>query len=107
LIHVIRHLGGGKLERIFDDLESDADDLERETDELAGQALIPDEVWQTALARYVRSQNSVRSLAHELNINSAIVAGRIRNEANNYVILNELVGLGEVRKHFPEAKFGG
>ncbi|MBI4558616.1 MAG: helix-turn-helix domain-containing protein [Candidatus Hydrogenedentes bacterium] len=106
LIHVAKHLSRGRLEHIFDDLESEPDKLEREADELATRALIPDEDWETALARYVRSEQSVNSLAEKMKVSPAIIAGRIRNEANNYVILNNLIGQGEVRKHFPEVKFG-
>ena len=107
LFHVIKHLRKGKVEGIFDDLDSaDTNRVEREADSLAKNALIPDEVWNIALARYVRSAESVRALALERNINPAIVAGRIRLEANNYTILNDLIGQGEVRKHFPEAGFG-
>jgi HTH-type transcriptional regulator/antitoxin HigA len=41
-----------------------------------------------------------------LRINPAIIAGRIRKEANNYAILVDLVGSGGVRKLFPEVNFG-
>lgn len=106
IVHLIKHLRKGKLERIFDDIEAEPDELERDADDLAGEALIPEEVWDMAMARYLRTEDSVNKLAKELKISPAIVAGRIRNEANNYVILNELVGQGEVRKHFPEVRFG-
>jgi HTH-type transcriptional regulator/antitoxin HigA len=106
VVHIIKHLRRRRVENIFDDMEAEPDELEREADELAGRGLIPSQVWETALARYVRSVDSVTSLAEKLSISPAIIAGRIRNEANNYVIFNELVGQGEVRKHFPEAGFG-
>jgi HTH-type transcriptional regulator/antitoxin HigA len=107
LFHVVKHLRKGRVQGIFDDLDiSDIDGVEHETDSLAGEALIPSEEWNRALARYVRSSESVVALASELRISPAIVAGRIRHEAGNYTILNDLVGQGEVRKHFPEAGFG-
>ena len=106
LIHIAKHLRKNRVEFIFDDMEAEPDELEREADELAGQALIPEQVWETALARYVRTKESVKSLAETLEISPAIIAGRIQNEANNYVILNELIGQGEVRKHFPEVRYG-
>jgi HTH-type transcriptional regulator/antitoxin HigA len=106
LAHVIKHLKKGRLEDIFDDLEAEADELEREADDLAGEALISDSYWETALARYLRTENSVRACAEELKISEAIVAGRIRKEADNYIIFNEQVGLGQVRKLFPAIKFG-
>jgi HTH-type transcriptional regulator/antitoxin HigA len=107
LFHVVKHLRKGRIQGIFDDLDiSDIDGVEHETDSLADEALIPSEVWNRALARYVRSSESVVALASEIKISPAIVAGRIRHEAGNYVILNELVGQGEVRRLFPEAGFG-
>lgn len=107
LFHIIKHLRKSKLEGIFDDLDIvSTDRLEEEANSLAAEALIPKERWDCALARYVRSPEAVTAIAKELNISPAIVAGRIRHEAKNYIILNDLVGQGEVRKHFPEAGFG-
>lgn len=105
LIHVMKHLHKGHLEDIFDDLDAEPDELERETDQLAGAFLIADDVWETALPRYIRSVDSINELAKELKINPAIVAGRIRKEADNYTICTEMVGQGEVRKYFPEITF--
>lgn len=107
LFHVIKHLRSRGLVSIFDDLESESTNkLEQEADSLAGEALISQNIWDRALVRYVRSSESVLEMAKDLQISPAIVAGRIRNEANNYIILNDLIGQGEVRKHFPEASFG-
>jgi HTH-type transcriptional regulator/antitoxin HigA len=105
--HVIKHLRKQKIESIVDDLDSDStDDYEREADLLANEALISVNQWETALARYLRTYESVLDLAGKLGISPAIIAGRIRFEANNYTILNCLIGQGEVRKLFPEANFG-
>ena len=106
LAHVIKHLKKGRLEEIFDDLEAEADEMESEADDLAGRILIPDDYWETALARYLRTENSVKACAEDLKISEAIIAGRIRKEADNYVIFNEQVGLGQVRKLFPAIQFG-
>jgi HTH-type transcriptional regulator/antitoxin HigA len=106
LIHVINHLQKGKLESIFDDLEvANNEKIELEADMFAGEELIQQTEWNFSLARYTRSKESVIDFANKLGISPAIVAGRIRHEANNYIILNELVGQGEVRKHFPEVIF--
>jgi HTH-type transcriptional regulator/antitoxin HigA len=106
LVHVKNHLRKGKLEQIFDDLDAEPDELEREADMLAGNALIPESDWEVALARYLRTEDSIKSFAEERHIHPAIVAGRIRKEADNYVILKDLIGIGEVRKQFPEVRFG-
>jgi len=107
LVHIRHHLRKGVLEDVFDDLDSVGDELEQETDRLAGNLLLSDEMWETALARYIRSEESVETLAEDLAICPAIVAGRIRHEADNYLILHDLIGQGEVRKLFPEVSFAG
>ncbi|MCK4786443.1 MAG: ImmA/IrrE family metallo-endopeptidase, partial [Desulfobacteraceae bacterium] len=105
LVHIMKHLHKGDIESIFDDLDVEAEDIEQEADEQAGEILVPEEKWNTALARYLRSKDSIIDLANELSIHPAIVAGRIRKEANNYIILKDMVGQGKVRKLFPNAYF--
>jgi HTH-type transcriptional regulator/antitoxin HigA len=111
LAHIIMHLRKSKLEGIFDDLDNISVDrstkkLEDEANYWAGEALIPGKIWDYALARYTRTPEAIKEMAESLDISPALVAGKIRHEAQNYLILNELVGQGEVRKHFPGAGFG-
>ena len=105
LIHIIKHLHKGDIESIFDDLDAKAEDIEQEADEQAGEILVPEDRWKTALVRYLRSKDSILAFANELGIHQAIVAGKIRREANNYMILTDMVGQGEVRKLFPDVYF--
>jgi HTH-type transcriptional regulator/antitoxin HigA len=106
LFHVIRHLQKDKLETVFDDLENESQDtIEKEADILAAEALIPNEWWENALPRYVRSTESILKFASDHGISPSIVAGRIRKEAENYKILNDLIGQGTVRKQFPDVFF--
>lgn len=105
--HVADHLRKGKLTSTFDDLDSGGGDrIEQEADSFAAEGLIPSAAWEHALARYVRSADSVNEFAEELGISPAIVAGRIRREADNYVMLSELVGTGQVRRLFENVQFG-
>lgn len=104
LVHIMKHLHKGVIESIFDDLDAKADDIEQVADEQAGEILVPEDKWNTALARFVRSEDSIRDFANELGIHPAIVAGKIRREAN-YMILLDMVGQGEVRKQFPDVYF--
>ena len=91
----------------FDDLEAESvDRVEEEADSFASEVLLPSSVWDDALARYVRSEESILSLADELQISPAVIAGRIRHEADNYVILSDLVGSGKVRRLFGDVEFG-
>jgi HTH-type transcriptional regulator/antitoxin HigA len=106
LAHIKLHLRKGKIENIFDDLDYNPDDFEKEADDFALESLIPSSSWETALPRYLRTETSVESFAKDKKIHPAIVAGRIRHEAKNYIILNNLIGHGEVRKHFVGVKFG-
>lgn len=105
LIHIKEHLLKGKIESIFDDLEAEANDIEKEADESASEILIPSEKWEIALARFVRSKESIEAFSKEIKVSSAIIAGKIRREAENYTILTDMVGQGEVRKQFPEIDF--
>ncbi|MHC4626868.1 MAG: helix-turn-helix domain-containing protein [Planctomycetota bacterium] len=105
LIHIKKHLNKGKIESIFDNLDTVADDMEKEADECAGEALVPEKKWEIALARYVRTKESIEDFAGELGIHPAIVAGKIRREAENYMILTDMVGQGEIRKLFPSIDF--
>lgn len=107
IYHVIKHLGKGKVDRIFDDLDvSNTEKLESEADDLAGESLIPKSEWDKAIARFTRSIRSINDLANKLDISPAIIAGRIRHEANNYIILNDLIGQGGVRNQFQDVIFG-
>jgi HTH-type transcriptional regulator/antitoxin HigA len=105
LVHISKHLRKGDIESIFDDLDEEAGDIEKEADEQAGEILVPKDRWDTALARYIRSKDSIEDFAQELNIHPAIVAGKIRKEADDYIILKDMVGQGEVRKQFPDVYF--
>lgn len=106
LAHMVKHLRKGALEDIFDDLDAEPDSLEREADAFASAILVPEGDWEIALARYTRSQDDVQSFAQDHGIHPSIVAGRIRKEADNYMILSDLVGAGKVRAQFPEVRFG-
>ncbi len=105
LAHIIKHLRKGDIEGIFDNLNVEARDIEQEADDLAGEILVPQNKWETALARFVRSKESIIDFAKKLGIHPAIVAGKIRKEANSYTILTDMVGRGEVRKLFPDIDF--
>ena len=105
VVHVWKHMGRGSVDAIFDDIEVTGDAIEIEADEMASKALIPDDIWETAVARYVRTESAIRDLARDLHVGTAVIAGRIRREADNYVILKDLVGAGMVRRLFPEAQF--
>jgi len=103
LAHLSLHLDN-ETSIFYDDLDMEAEDdpREREADYLAGEVLIPDEVWKQSPASHLRSPEAAEHLAKQLNIHPAIVAGRMRHELKAYRLLNNLVGHKKVRKLFPE-----
>ena len=111
LIHELAHLRLHLKEiddAIYDDLEFDAvdDPFENQADSFAGEMLIPSSVWDKSPASKVKSPAYAKILAQKLNINVAIVAGRMRHHFKSYRILNNLVGTDEVRKYFTDVQWG-
>jgi len=101
--HVMLHLNESAKEWI-DDLQTTSQDSEKErqADNKAIEALVPSKSFRNSRAYSVRTPAAVLDLASALEVNPAVVAGRIRFEANDYRILNQLVGKGEARRLFPE-----
>ena len=100
LAHVTLHLKSAG-DGFYDDLDAENDDSrEKEADELVREILVPAELWNKSPARHLRSPEAAQHLAEQLRIHPAIVAGRMRYEAKNFRILNQLVGRGEVRPLF-------
>ena len=105
LAHIRLHFLAGGPKQFVDDVEvhSSGDKLEDEADQAANEALIAQDVWEASAASQGRAPVAIRALAEELRISPAIIAGRIRRKYNDYRVLNELVGRGQVRSLFPDA----
>ena len=106
LAHVSLHLAEADT-RFYDnlDVEPFEDDVEQEADELAGEVLIPSELWRSSPASRLRTPEAAQSLARELGIHPAIAAGRIRHQFQSYKRLSHMVGSGEVRACFPDVRW--
>lgn len=106
LAHVARHLSQAQ-EPFYDDLDVGPEDdpKEREADTVAGEALVPDEIWKESPASRLRSPEAIQHLASQLHIHPAIVAGRYRHEFRSYRVLNQFVGHGCVRRLFTSVKW--
>lgn len=101
--HVFLHLADGLRFDFFDEEGGgSADDIEKQADKFALDALIPEEAWNRCLSRFALSEESVRIDAETLGIDPSIIAGRIRKERGNYMILNDLVGQNQVRSQLEE-----
>lgn len=101
--HVFLHLFDGLRFDFFDEESaSENDTIEEEADRFALHTLIPEEQWAQCLSRFALSEEAVGIDAKNLGIDPSIIAGRIRKERGNYMILNDLVGQGQVRSQFEE-----
>jgi HTH-type transcriptional regulator/antitoxin HigA len=101
IAHIKLHLNED-LEAVFDDLDLNSDGIENEADSFALNALISNDVWKKSLVRFSPSKEAIVNQAQKLNIHPALIAGRIRRETGKYYQLNDLIGQGDVRKHFLE-----
>ncbi len=101
LAHVALHLNTSKNSVFLDDLEyRNVDTPEKEADRWAENALIPPDSWRKLRRTRSLSPFKIRKFANELMISPAIAVGRLRRERNNYRLLANMVGSGEVRKQF-------
>lgn len=106
LAHLALHLNS-ESDIFYDDLDIEAEDdaREREANKLAGEVLIPYDLWENSPASHLRSPQAAEYLAKQLNIHPAIVAGRMQHEFKAYQLLRNLVGKNEVRRLFPEVNW--
>ena len=108
LAHIAQHYDSG-VSLFYDEIEGiktiDIDDKEREADALAEETLLPKAKWEVSPARLIPSSMAANSLAKELGVHIAIIAGQIRHKGNKYVYLNKIVNEAKVRKYFPNEKW--
>jgi len=106
LAHVGRHMDNNEGCAFVDDLtlrkvEGPREDpREAQADEWAEEALIPKAVWEASAVKDHPTPMAVMNLANALEIHPAIVAGRVRYEQQNYRLLSQFVGTGEIRRQF-------
>jgi len=93
---VLLHLGDDQ-RSFFDDTEcGDHSRLEEEANEFALNHLIPE--WEWRRIQHVKLAEEIRAEAKRLKIGPAIIAGRLRRQANDYRLHRTLVGQGKVRE---------
>ena len=105
LMHELAHIHyhfDGECDVWFDDTEyrNPVDQAEKEADDLAEEVLIPNDIWKKSEVSVTNSASDMMSLAMQLNIHPAIVAGRVRFETGNYRLLSRYLGNKQVRQHF-------
>jgi HTH-type transcriptional regulator / antitoxin HigA len=103
--HVFVHLFSALRLDFFDEEDGTGkDEIEKEADRFALDCLIPEVAWKQCLSRFALTEEAVRIDAEKLGIDPAIIAGRIRKERGNYLILNNLIGSGTVRSQLEESE---
>lgn len=101
--HIVQHYNSG-ISLFYDEIEGIKaiclDEKEQEADTLAEEAILPKAKWEISPARLIPSAMAVNSLANELQVHPALIAGQIRHKGNRYVYLNKIVKEAKVRKYF-------
>ena len=106
LAHVGRHLDHAAGAAFVDDQSlrkpngAIEDRREAEADAWTAEALIPRAVWETSAVRDEPVPLAVMNLAQRLQVHPATIAGRVRYERQNYRLLSQFVGTGQVRRQF-------
>lgn len=99
--HLKLHIRLGEYAAIFDDNDAPAaDKIEQDADYFAQEALIPEASWNLAVSRFTQSEKAVLTDAKRFGVAPAVIAGRVRRDADDYTLLRTVVGSGEVRRQF-------
>lgn len=108
LIHAWKHLTAGGVRAIADEKIERAEDdegIEKEANQWAAEILIPRAQWKRSRAYLRPSKAAIEEFANHLQVNPAIVAGRVRHERRDFSLFAKLVGYREVRIQFPDLKW--
>lgn len=112
LLHELAHIAlhyDSDISLFYDELEglqqTGINNIEQEADSLAEEAVLPKAKWEISPARLIPSVIAADSLAHELGVHIAIIAGQIRHKGNKYNYLSKIVNDAKVRKYFSNVKW--
>lgn len=112
LMHEVAHIAlhyGQDISLFYDEFEDikglDIGSKEKEADNLASEALVPSSKWEISPAKLIPNSIAATSLAKELGVHVAIIAGKIRYEGGKWFYLNNIIGKEKVRKYFPNEKW--
>ncbi|MDD5731496.1 MAG: ImmA/IrrE family metallo-endopeptidase [Patescibacteria group bacterium] len=109
LAHIARHYDSN-IDLFYDEIEGvkgiDLDEKEKEADALAEEAILPMAKWEISPARLIPSSMAANSLANELGVHVALIAGQIRHKGNKYIYLNKIINESKVRNSFPKERWG-
>ncbi|MCK4553493.1 ImmA/IrrE family metallo-endopeptidase [Candidatus Parcubacteria bacterium] len=110
LMHELAHLSlhfNQNYYFFYDDLDNpnSSSKEEEDADKLASESLVPSNKWEASPAKRVPSPITAESLAKELGIHTAIVAGKMRKEGSKYNYLNKIISQAKVRIYFSGLKW--
>lgn len=74
--------------------------LESEADALAGELLIPANIWKTSPLRYGSTPTLVKIFAARIGVHPSVVAGRIRHDSKEWSVYSDIVNDEKVRHLF-------
>lgn len=107
LMHELAHISlhyDQDINLFYDEIENvkgaDINSKEQEADKMAREALVPSSKWEVSPAKLIPSPMAAQSLADELGVHIAIVAGVMRYEHRNYFYLNKIVNDFKVKHYF-------
>ena len=98
--HVLKHLSVEKPAILDVDIDRmKTGPVETEADRFALDTLIPPDAWDGQV-RHLKLAAEIRAAAKRLCLHPAVIAGRLRREANDYRLHRTLVGFNEVKAIF-------
>ncbi len=98
--HVLKHLSAEKSAILDVDIDRKKTGvIEIEADRFALDTLIPPGAWDEQL-RHLHYAAEIRATAKRLCVHPAVIAGRLRREANDYRLHRTLVGYNQVKAVF-------
>lgn len=74
--------------------------LENEADTLAGELLIPTDIWKTSPLRYGSTPTLVKIFADKIGVHPSVVAGRIRYDSKDWSVHSDIINDEKVRHLF-------
>ena len=92
LIHVLHHLTP-EAPCIADNLDDKTRNnaQEQQADHEASEALVPEAIWAAAEVRTSHASEDAVSLARQLQVHPAIIAGKVRKDTDNWRLLSNLI----------------
>lgn len=107
LMHELAHISlhyDKDVTLFYDEIEGvrgvEINSIENEADQMAREALVPSSKWESSPAKLIPSPMAAQSLANELDVHVAIVAGVMRYEHKNFYYLNKIVNSYKVKVYF-------